>query len=193
MSPPCMGTGGLKNYLRPEVTVSDLVTLTFDWWPWPSRSTLGSSTSIFWPNFMALGPVVFEIWIIIQESLCSHRQTDREWGTHTIKYISFFLMKFEPICWIPNLLHVVSDQTIRFHNASVRAHLWKIFRNVTSVFCFQIFRPNQWPILKESSQILFKDYVDEKEIIYFLYHSCCLLCLITIFSIKKIWCSKSIP
>ena len=43
----------------------DLVTSTFDLRPWPSRSTLGSSMCIFWPNFMTLRSMVPEIWIFV--------------------------------------------------------------------------------------------------------------------------------
>ena len=49
--------------VRPENPFFYLVTLTFDLWPWSVRSTLGSSTSMPWPNFTTLGTVLLKIWI----------------------------------------------------------------------------------------------------------------------------------
>ncbi len=48
--------------MRPKITISDLVTLTYDL----QRSTFGSSLVMPWPNFMALGAILFAIWIIVQ-------------------------------------------------------------------------------------------------------------------------------
>ncbi len=52
----------------------DLKSLFLTWWPWPSRSTFGSSLAMPWPNFMALGAILFAIWIIVQSQ--TDGQTD---------------------------------------------------------------------------------------------------------------------
>ena len=56
------------------------MTLIFDLWPWPSRSPLGSSTSMFWQSFMTLKAMVLEIWIFFQYFWSSdEKQTDGKW------------------------------------------------------------------------------------------------------------------
>ena len=77
-----------KHYLqncdmRYKIGFFDLVTLTFDLWPRPSGSTLVSSRLILNPNFMTLGAILYEIWIIVQEFWSSHRQTDGQTDRQT--------------------------------------------------------------------------------------------------------------
>ena len=53
----------------PKITFLDLVTLTFDPWPWSSRPPQRASTYIPTPNFMTLATILGEIWIIVQSIL----------------------------------------------------------------------------------------------------------------------------
>ena len=68
-----------------KIAFFDLVTLTVDLWPWPSRSSLGSPTCMFWSNFMPLTATVFEIWIIVKWISVQSQtdgQTDRRKAMH---------------------------------------------------------------------------------------------------------------
>ncbi len=46
-----------------------LVPLTFDLWPWPSKSNQISYRYIDKPNFITLGTILTEIWILVQWNL----------------------------------------------------------------------------------------------------------------------------
>ncbi len=76
---PLVQTILLLNLLnKPKIMFfGGLVTLTFDLWPWPSRSTKGSSAYILWPNFMTLGAVFSRYELLPSEFLSSHFVTDR--------------------------------------------------------------------------------------------------------------------
>ena len=89
------------------------MTLNFDLWPWPSRSTLGSSTSMPRPNFVTLGEILFEIWILVKYFWSSYRQK---------------VMHMSPPCIRTGGLNKLM---YRYNKTSYTYLLWRCFRQKT--------------------------------------------------------------
>ncbi len=96
--------------MSPKITFFDLVTLTFDLWPWPPGSTSRSSMFMLWPNLGTTCQAVPKIWILvtshanIQKAMhksppCIHtgglKKTLRSMHPHsrTIRHDLFILIK----------------------------------------------------------------------------------------------------